>query len=202
MLRFGPLPANSIHVCVDMQRVFAEATPWHTPWMSRVLPVVRRIVAAHPAHTIFTRFMPPIHAEDMDGAWRRYYQHWRKLTLEHADPRLFDLIPDLACFSPPAQVFNKSVYSPWYEPRFEAAVQQRQPDALVISGAETDVCVLAAVLGAVDRGYRVVLPVDALCSSSDQSHDALLMLYAARFSQQIETAETDAILAAWQEPAG
>ena len=56
-------------------------------------------------------------------------------------------------------------------------LRRRQTDALVISGAETDVCVLAAVLGAVDFGYRVVLATDALCSSSDATHDALLTLY-------------------------
>jgi len=47
-------------------------------------------------------------------------------------------------------------------------------DALVISGGETDVCVLAAVMDAVDAGYRVVLAADALCSVSDESHDAML----------------------------
>jgi nicotinamidase-related amidase len=58
-------------------------------------------------------------------------------------------------------------------------------------------CVLAAVLDAVDLGFRVVLPTDALCSSSDQSHDALLNLYRSRFGQQVETAEAETILACW-----
>ena len=68
----------------------------------------------------------------------------------------------------------------------------------MITGAETDVCVLGAVIDAVDRGYRVVLATDAICSSSDQTHDALMTLYQNRFSQQIETAETEAILEAWR----
>jgi nicotinamidase-related amidase len=68
---------------------------------------------------------------------------------------------------------------------------------LVITGAETDVCVLAAVLDTVDLGYRVVLASDALCSSSDETRDALMTLYRERFSQQIETVETATILAAW-----
>jgi nicotinamidase-related amidase len=38
---------------------------------------------------------------------------------------------------------------------------------MVITGTETDVCVLATVLGAIDFGYWVVLAIDALCSSSD-----------------------------------
>ena len=35
-------------------------------------------------------------------------------------------------------------------------------------------CVLAAVMDAVDAGFRVVLAADALCSVSDESHDAML----------------------------
>jgi nicotinamidase-related amidase len=65
------------------------------------------------------------------------------------------------------------------------------------SGAETDVCVLAAVLDAVDLGYRVVLARDALCSASDRTHDALLTLYRERFGQQIEVASANTILANW-----
>ena len=76
-------------------------------------------------------------------------------------------------------------------------LQARGIDSLVISGGETDICVLAAVMDAVDLGYRVVLARDALCSVSDQTHDALLQLYRGRFSQQIELAPVDNILAAW-----
>ena len=76
-------------------------------------------------------------------------------------------------------------------------MRDRGVESLVITGAETDVCVLAAVLDAVDLGYRVVLAADALCSSSDETHDALMTLYRERFSEQIETAETASILAAW-----
>ena len=76
-------------------------------------------------------------------------------------------------------------------------LRERGVESLVVSGAETDVCVLAAVMDAVDLGYRVVLASDALCSSSDKTHDALMTLYRERFSEQIETAEAEAILAAW-----
>ena len=40
--------------------------------------------------------------------------------------------------------------------------------------AETDVCVLSTVLDAVNIGFRVVMVEDALCSSSDAGHDALM----------------------------
>jgi nicotinamidase-related amidase len=38
----------------------------------------------------------------------------------------------------------------------------------------TDVCVLATLLGAIDWGFRVILVADALYSSADQTHDAMM----------------------------
>jgi nicotinamidase-related amidase len=47
-------------------------------------------------------------------------------------------------------------------------LRQREADALIVSGSETDICVLATVLDAVDLGYRVIVVRDAVCSSSDE----------------------------------
>jgi nicotinamidase-related amidase len=41
LLPFGPLTARTAHLCLDMQNLFAEKTPWHTPWMRRVAPATR-----------------------------------------------------------------------------------------------------------------------------------------------------------------
>jgi nicotinamidase-related amidase len=196
-LRFGPLTARSRHLCVDMQNLFAETTPWHTPWMARVLPAVEAVVSRFPERTVFTRFVPPAHPQDMPGAWARYYERWSELTLSRIDPVLIELVPSLARFLPPAVVVDKRVYSPFVERGLLQLLRKRHTDALIITGAETDVCVLAAVLGAVDFGYRVVLVTDAICSSSDETHDALLTLYHQRFAQQIETVDTETLLRHW-----
>ena len=34
-----PLTERSVHLCVDMQRIFSADGPWPAPWMERVLPV-------------------------------------------------------------------------------------------------------------------------------------------------------------------
>jgi nicotinamidase-related amidase len=197
-LSFGPLSDRTVHLCIDMQNLFALDTPWHTPWMVRVLPIVVRIAGRHAQRTVFTRFIPPQRPDRMPGSWRRYYQHWQDLTRERLDPRLIELVPPLAALAPPAAVIDKHFYSPFSEPELAALLSRRGTDSLVITGAETDVCVLAAVLDAVDLGYRVVLATDALCSSSDATHDALLTLYHRRFAQQIETASSETILACWE----
>jgi nicotinamidase-related amidase len=192
------LGERTVHLCVDMQNLFAEDTPWNTPWMKRVLPVVTRIAERHPEQTVFTRFIPARHPDELPGNWRRFYRRWAELTLERIDRRLLELVPPLNRLVPPAVVIDKRVYSPFAEPDLPQLLRERQVDTLVITGAETDVCVLGAVVDAVDRGYRVVLAEDAICSSSDETHDALMTLYRNRFSQQIETAKAEAILEAWR----
>jgi len=197
-LPFGPLDHRTLHLCIDMQNLFALETPWHTPWMRRVLPVVTAIAERHPERTIFTRFIPARHLEEMPGSWRRFYRRWAELTLDRIDPHLLELVPPLARLAPPARVLDKRVYSPFGERAFWQALRRRRTESLVITGAETDVCVLATVMDAVDHGYRVVLATDAICSSSDETHDALLTLYRRRFSEQIEAADSETILAAWR----
>jgi nicotinamidase-related amidase len=196
-LRFGPL-TNCAHLCIDMQNLFAEGTEWHTPWMKRVLPVVTRIAEAHPDRTIFTRFIPAARPGDGEGTWRHYWERWSGMTQEALPPAMLDLLPPLARLVPPALVLDKPVYSPWMDPELDRTLRERGVEALAITGAETDICVLAAVIGAVDRGYRVVIPTDALCSSSDRTHEALLTLYRERYGQQVETVTTDELLEAWR----
>lgn len=63
-----------------------------------------------------------------------------------------------------------------------------------VAGYETDVRVLGTVLGAVDRGYRLVLVTDALRISSDKADNLLLTPYRSRYGQQVETVATGTFL--------
>jgi nicotinamidase-related amidase len=187
-----------VHLCVDMQRLFSTEGPWPAPWMDRVLPVVASLVAHCPARTAFTRFIPPREPEDMPGTWQRYYRKWRQVTRDRLDPAMLDLVPALAPFAPPAAVLDKPTYSAFASPALPAFLRDKGVDGLIVSGTETDSCVLATVLGAIDHGLRVWLVTDAVCSSSDEGHDALIDLYHRRFSEQLETVSAAAVLDAWK----
>lgn len=169
-----------------------------TRWMDRVLPNVAELAERQAKRTVFTRFIPPVRPEDMPGRWRAYYTFWREATRERVDPGLLDLVPALARLVPPATIIDKPVYSPFAGRRLPALLRARDTDVLVITGTETDVCVLATVLGAIDRGHAVLLVTDAVCSFSDAGHDALMTLYRERFSLQVGTATTAEVLAAWR----
>jgi nicotinamidase-related amidase len=112
--------------------------------------------------------------------------------------RLLELMPPLAALCPPATVIDKTRYSTLAEPKLAEHLRQREADALIVSGSETDVCVLATVLNAVNIGYRVIVVRDAVCSSSDEGHDMLMRLHHARYTEQIETADAATILTRWE----
>lgn len=198
-LRFGALGGGAVHLCVDMQQMFDAGTPWATPWLRMVLPKILRLCEARAERTIFTRFIPARSSNDARGAWRQYYRHHEEMTLQHIDPHLLELVPELGLFVPPAKIVDKTTYSPWLPGTgLLEALLGGKIDTAVVSGGETDVCVLATVLGAVDAGFRVIIATDALCSSTDDTHDAIIEFYCERLSSQIEAAETDEILDAWK----
>ena len=196
-LRYGPPGENAVHRCVDMQRMFAEATEWKMPWLERVLPNIVAITSAHAERTVFTRFIPARKPGQGVGMWRRYYERWASMTIDRIGPDMIGLVPDLIKFVPPAKIFDKHVYSPWSGSALHKELRDAGVDTLVITGGETDVCVLATILGAIDWGFRIILVTDALCSSADETHDAMMNIYLNRFGEQVETVTTDTLLQAW-----
>ncbi|NEU97004.1 cysteine hydrolase family protein [Bradyrhizobium uaiense] len=189
---------RTAHLCIDMQRLFAAGGPWPTPWMPRVVPVIRALVVRAPERTIFTRFIPPVEPGDAAGMWRAYYEKWPKVTRSTMDLDLLRLVPELEDFAPPAHSIDKPVYSAFATGTLRTYLHEKHVDTLLVTGSETDVCVLATVLAAVDIGYRVIVVKDGLCSSSDAAHEASLHLYAQRFDVQIELAEAGEVLDSWR----
>ena len=190
---------DAVHLCVDMQRIFSQGGVWETPWMERVLPVVTGIAARYSERTIFTRFITPQSWEQRPGQWQRYYQRWKAATREHLQPDQLELVPELARFAPPAHIIDKRAYSAFYLSGLDVFLQEKGVRCLVVTGAETDVCVLSTVLAAVDRGFRVVIVEDALCSSSDIGHAALMTMYRTRMQEQIELINSIELAAVWTD---
>ncbi len=186
-----------MHVVLDMQRVFAEATDWHVAALASVLPRILSLVQAHPHQCLFTRFMTPPTIADASGDWQRLYERWPSVVLDRMDSAMLDLIEPLARLAPPGEVVDKTTYSAFPSADFLAALSRRNARTLVLSGVETDVCVLATALDAVDRGLHVVVAADAVASSSLSGHRAALDVVQGRFDQQIEIATVGDVVAAW-----
>jgi nicotinamidase-related amidase len=165
--------------------------------MPKVVPVIREIAARHPERTIFTRFLTPSDPSQVSGVWQDYYAYWTDALRTNVASGALDLIPDLSRYVPPALVVDKMHYSGFVKSDLTSALSSLSAETLVVTGADTDVCVLATVLHAVDLGYRVVVVRDGICSSSDEGHDALMKVFHGRYTHQIETACAEEVLSRW-----
>ncbi len=197
MQEIKPIGADAVHVCVDMQRLFAEQTDWHTASIPTILPAIVRLTEHAPARTIFTRFTTPATAADATGHWRAYYERWTGVTTAVAGADIIDVMAELKRFVPPARIADKPTYSAFESSQFCAMLDEMACATVICSGVETDVCVLGTVMSAMDRGYRVIVPTDAVHGSDPASHEAALGHVYRRFEDQIELGTTAEVIAAW-----
>jgi nicotinamidase-related amidase len=194
-LRFGRVGPNALHLCVDMQRLFAEDSPWASPAVTLALPGAREIARRKPENTIFSRFLCPTEPLALQGQWLRFYADCPEML--HLDPRLFEVIPELASIGAGARTVSRHVFSVFRSEELQFQLLSRKVETLIFTGVETDVCVLATVFSAVDAGLRVIVVEGAVASSDQAGHEAALRAIMPRFDQQIEVVDPDQLLAAW-----
>ncbi len=192
LAQFSP---NTLHLVIDMQRLFAEETDWHTPVIAGILPNVLRLCEGR---TAFVKFMVPRRIDEARGQWKAYYRRWSAIMNEAPDSGLLDLVAPLAARANERSTVEKHTYSVFGAPGFAERLEAEGIDTLVFSGVETDVCVYASVLDAIDLGFRVVIASDAVGSSDVAAHEATMNILAPRLTEQLELATTQAILEAWR----
>lgn len=192
------VPASAVHLCLDMQNLIGPAGPWAARWAERILPAIVSLVERAPERCIFTRFVPPAEATELPSCWRSFYRAWPGMTAREVDPDAIELMAPLKLFTPPAPVLDKTRFSAFSNSALHARLQTMGAETVIVSGAESDMCVLATALAAIDHGYHVIVATDAVCSSADPGHEAALRLYRDRFSQQMQTMTTEQIREAWK----
>ena len=193
----APLGADTVHVVVDMQRLFAEETGWRVPDLAALLPPIGKLIAHRPARALYARFITPASIADAKGAWQSYYRQWPQVIRDRLPDGIFDLVAPLARDAAPNQQFDKEGFSAFSGPSFPGMLRDLGASALVLSGVETDVCVLSTALEAIERGLRVVIATDAVTSSSPAGHRATLDHVLPRFEPMLDLAPSADIIAAW-----
>ncbi|MEK9617142.1 MAG: isochorismatase family cysteine hydrolase [Deltaproteobacteria bacterium] len=195
-LPFGFLDEHALHICIDMQQIFLNPGPWYAEAGLAVLPKIEQLVHARNLPTVFTRFITPSTATEAIGSWQTYYEFWHQVTKEEAGEECLALHPTLQKFAKSENTFDKTTYDAFASGSFRSSIEKANPSALIFSGIETDVCVLATVLTAVDLGMRTIIAKDAVTSSDLNSHNACFEFIFPRYSQQIEIATVAEILSA------
>ena len=131
----APPGPHAVHLCIDMQRLFAPYAPWATPWLQHALPEAVRLIAHASPRTVFTRFIPVRNKTEARGVWKASYEKWECVTRDKVDPALLELMPALARFVPPATVIDRQTYCAFTNWRLQAFPDEHQVDTLIVSAA-------------------------------------------------------------------
>jgi len=193
-----PNLARAMHIVIDMQRLFAEHPDWAVKDIGRIRKEVTWLAEHKPGRTFWTRFVPAQNAATAQGAWRKYYEEWPTATLDGGGADYVDLLLEHRTLAGKAGIFDKSTFSAFGNEKFGTALQAAGIDTLILSGVETDVCVWATALDAVDLGYFVVLARDALTSGNPEGHQAILDVIAPHFAPQVSVMNHAELEAAWK----
>ena len=96
----GRLGSDTVHVAVDMQRLFAEDTGWQVPGLADILPNVLRLVGHRPGRTLYPCFITPPSTSAARGVWQSYYRRWPQMTDGRLSPDKLELVAELAGLAP------------------------------------------------------------------------------------------------------
>jgi len=78
------------------------------------------------------------------------------------------VVPELSQYS--GEIIPKRTFSSFYSTSLDKKLKALKPEAIVVCGVVTHICVLNAVIDARNRGYEVEVPVDCVASFDKRAH--------------------------------
>ena len=106
-IKFGKIERETIHLCIDMQRIFLEPSPWFCPQGIEILEPILALIRHQPYNSWFSQFMTPNNSSEMENSWERYYEYWKPLTQDHLEKGMLDIHQGLFQESSTPQIFEK-----------------------------------------------------------------------------------------------
>lgn len=172
-IRAGRRPALLV---VDMQRAFvAPGEVMEVPPAREAVPVVQTLLEAFRERglpVVFTQFvyretapvlvgqLHPEHRPAPPGAPRGFGRPSSSCLEGEANVAIVDELAP----GPGELVLAKHTYDGFHGTPLDAVLRARGVGALVVTGTMTDICVLATVVGAFDREYRITVVEDGVAT--------------------------------------
>ena len=188
---------NATLVVVDMQKLFLteKKSPWSSSRLMSIIPNVEKLIKTiGMKNIIFTRFVPPKKWQDEAGSWRTYYRLNKAITRENIGNKPLDIIDELQQHIVKNSVVNRTKSSSVFAGKsFQTKIKKKSTKFLIFVGIETDYCVLASVLDAMNRGYYVIVVSDACGSTAKGGHKNALGIFE-RFPEQLWITSTNNLI--------
>ncbi len=96
------------------------------------------------------------------------------IILSHVGVGLFGAKPfleEITSIAPKAIIIDRTNVNAWEEPAFVKAVEETGRKKLIMGGLWTEVCLAYPAIEAVQAGYEVYVPEDAVGGANETAHD-------------------------------
>ena len=203
-------PGRTALVVVDMQRGFVEpGQAMEVPPARDTVPAIRSLLEAFRAArlpVVFTAFvyspevpllvgeLHPEHQPAPPGAPRGFGRP-SSCCLE-GDPSA-EIIDELAPRGG-EPVIRKRLYDAFAGSDLDGALRARGATSLVVTGTMTDICVLATVVGAFNREYRVTVVDDAVSTLWPDIQRAALDIIGRGYGRVVSSKSVIDTLTTWR----
>ena len=202
-------PASTALLVVDMQRGFVDAgQAMEVPPAREAVPRIRELIELFRDRglpVVFTEFvyserapllvgaLHPEHRRAVPGAPRGF---GRPSSSCHEDDPSVATVPALAP-RPDELVIRKRWYDAFAGTPLDGALRARGVDTLVVTGTMTDICVLATVVGAFNREYRVTVVEDAVATLWPHIQEATLDIIGRAYARVATVKDVADVVGAW-----
>ena len=202
-------PGQSALLVVDMQRAFLDpGEAMEVPAARDIVPQIQALLALFRNHglpVIFTEFtysesvpllighLHPEHRRAAAGAPRGFGRPSSSCLLGEANVHV---VPELAP-RPDELVVTKHYYDGFNGTPLDHALRARGITHLVLAGTMTDICVLATVVGGMNREYRMTVVEDATATLSSEIQHAALDVIRRAYARVLTAKQIAEEMARW-----
>ena len=203
------VPGRTALLVVDMQRAFLDpGEAMEVPAARDIVPQIQSLLALFRGHglpVVFTEFtyaetlpllvghLHPEHRRAAAGAPRGFGQPSSSCLLGEANVHV---VPDLAPH-PDELVVTKHYYDGFNGTPLDQALRSRGITHLVLTGTMTDICVLATVVGGMNREYRMTVVEDATATLDAGIQHAALDVIRRAYARVLTGKQVAEELARW-----
>lgn len=163
-------------IVIDMLEDFVNGA-LANPRSQRIIPNIARLAA-----DARDRAWPVVFANDAHLPGDAEERVWGPHAL--AGTPGAQVIPELAPQAGDLEL-PKRYYSSFYETGLDGFLRQNDVDTVILTGQHTHICVRHTAADALYRGYRIVVPPDAVESFSDDDHTSGLAYLAAVYGAEL-----------------
>ncbi len=202
-------PGRTALLVVDMQRGFLEpGAALEVPPAREIVPVIRRLLDLFRARrlpVVFSEFvyservpllvgaLHPEHQPAVPGLPTGFGRPSSNCLEGHPSA---ETVPDLAP-RPDELVVCKRWYDAFNGTPLDGALRARGVTSLVLTGTLTDICVLATVVGAFNREYRVTVVEDGVATLWPEIQRATLDIVGRAYGRVVSSKEVVDEVSPW-----